>query len=193
MNRKHFLLLLPAALAACATPPILGYQLQAVPGPAWGGFARTLAVRTPGLPSALDQDEVAAPAGGYRFNLYPNTAWAEPLGEMLQAVMVQNLAQRLPAATVLAGGGAIGVPPELTLEIEILAFAPDASLQVVLSGRAALRSSGHPSYTLLTLHGTAPMPTPDASGVAAAMSTLWAKAADNIAAAAAAMAAAGEN
>ena len=101
---------------------------------------------------------------------------------MLQSVMVQNLAQRLPGATVLANGGAIGAPAGLLIEINLLRFDPDPSGEILLTAQLAIRAAtGLPDWQIQTFSTQATPAGPSTSDAVAAMSKLWAAAADQIA------------
>jgi uncharacterized lipoprotein YmbA len=100
---------------------------------------------------------------------------------MLQTAMVQNLAQRLPGDVVLADGGAIGATPGLYVEINILAFAPDAAGNIALQAQLSTRHAAAQDWRVQNFAASlAGGTTPE--GIAAAMSTLWGQAADAVAA-----------
>ena len=101
---------------------------------------------------------------------------------MLQSVMVQNLAQRLPDATVLASGGAIGAPAGLLVEINLLRFDPDPSGNIQLTAQFAIRAAlGQPNWQIQTFSANATPTGPTTADAVAAMSKLWAAAADQLA------------
>jgi uncharacterized lipoprotein YmbA len=101
---------------------------------------------------------------------------------MLQAAMVQDLAQRLPAATVLGSGGTIGVTADVLIEINVLRFDPDSTGKIVLSAQFAVRSEHtHALLTAQTYQSSAVPEGTDVSYSVAAMSQLLATMADQIA------------
>ena len=168
-------------LAACASPAAHYYRLAVVPGTTNRGGPPAISVRSVSIPGYLDQNGIAKPSGSYRFDSYSNELWAEPLADMLQATMVQDLVQRLPASTVTGSGGAIGVPSDVLVEINVLRFDPDPAGRIVLTIQIAIKSGG--SRTLWmerTFDSSSAPPGNDVSQIAAAMSTLWAAAADEI-------------
>ena len=171
------------ALTGCATaPPAQYYRLAPLPGPARNGVTAQIGVRSIEIPGYLDQTGIARPSGGYQFSSFANQLWAEPLATMLQSVMVQNLAQRLPGATVLANGGAIGAPAGLLIEINLLRFDPDPSGEILLTAQLAIRAAtGLPDWQIQTFSTQATPAGPSTSDAVAAMSKLWAAAADQIA------------
>src|SRR5271165_7081548 len=118
--------ILVAALAACSSPATRYYRLMAVPGTVQHAAPTNVAVRTVSIPGYLDRDEIAKIGRDYRFEFYSNDLWAEQLSGMLQAVMVQDLTQRLPEVTVLDSGGSIDAYSDILVEINILRFDPDS-------------------------------------------------------------------
>lgn len=184
LSRRHLLHTgFALAVSGCAAPPAQYYRLAAVPGAARSIRAQTIRIRNIGIPAYLEQNNIARPSGQYGFAVYPNDLWAEPLAGMLQTVLVEDLAQRLPAATVTAGNGAIGTPADLFLEIDLLRFDPDASGTIVLSGQAALRQAASDTFLATqNLQFSAAPAAADAAATAACMSALWGQWADAVAA-----------
>ncbi len=176
-------LLLTAALAACAAPrPTNYYRLASMPGAIQpvGSFAVTL--RGIGLPAYLDQNNIVRPSGPYQFGSYSNELWAEPLGGMLQEVMVQNLTQRLQGGTVTASGGAISAAADVLVEMNVLRFDPDAAGKVTLTLQIAVKSGRDRAlWQAANFTRTAPAGI-TAAGEVEAMSALWSQAADQVAA-----------
>jgi uncharacterized lipoprotein YmbA len=175
LRRRHLLLTAPAlAFAGCASPQTNYYRLAPMPGPPVSVAALSIGVRSIDIPGYLDQNNIARPGGAYQFDTFPNDLWAEPLAAMLQSVMVQNLAARLPNATVIASGGGIEAPSRILVEINILRFDPTPDGQVLLIAQAAIKAGAtRKLLTTKTLRATAAAG-PDATSIAAAMSALWA-------------------
>jgi uncharacterized lipoprotein YmbA len=171
------------ALSGCAAaPPTQYYRLAPLPGIPRNGVTARIGVRSIGIPGYLDQTAIARPSGGYQFNSFANQLWAESLGGMLQSVMVQNLAQRLPDATVLASGGAIGAPAAWLIEINLLRFDPAPSGDIILTAQIAIRPATTTTHWQIQTFSAHATPTgPGAADIVAAMTKLWAAAADQIA------------
>jgi uncharacterized lipoprotein YmbA len=173
---------LALGLAGCAAaPPTVYYRMAALPGPVQGSAPVSIAVRGIGLPGYLDQTGIAKPAGAYQFAAYANALWAEPLGGMLQSVMVQDLAQVLPEATVTESGGAVSASPGVLVEINILRFDPGPDGRILLLAQVAVKTG--PGRTICATRTLQSSATPDdgVTGVVAAMSGLWAGAAGQVA------------
>jgi uncharacterized lipoprotein YmbA len=142
-----------------------------------------VAVRGVNIPSYLDQNGIGRLSGAYQYATFPNDVWAEPLAEMLQAVMVQELSQRLPAATVIASGGAIGAPTQAVVEMNVLRFDPDPDGRIDLTVQISVRrGSDKRLWQTQNFTRYATPSGPDAAASVAAMSALWAQAADQVAA-----------
>lgn len=180
--RRRSLLLLGAALplAGCVGGQVRYFRLAPSPGPTRQGTGLRIGVRAIGTPPGLSASAVPKPGGTYNANSYANDLWASPLAGMLQATMVQNLSQRLPGDTVLASGGAVGAPPDLYVEINIFAFAPDASGTITLQAQLATRHAAGQDWQVQNFTAHAGGAT-TADMVAATMSTLWGQAADTVA------------
>lgn len=129
-------------LAGCASPPQTLYTLAAQPGPIQNLRISGLELRRVGLAGYLDRDVIVRSAAGYRLSVTANERWAEPLGRMLDRVLTEDLAQRLPKTLVFAESGAIGGNPSLILEINVQRMDMDAGGEVVLLAQVALRRDG---------------------------------------------------
>lgn len=177
MRRRKLLRLvpaLPAGLAGCRNaPPAQYYRLAPVPGAALDTAPASLRVRSIFIPDYLNQSGIAEPSGAYQFTAAANALWAGPLPGMLQTVMVQDLAQRLPQMTVTGSNGMIGTPADLAVEINVLRFDPDASGRVILNAQFALRKA---DGTFLFTRAWQKGATPASAGFAPlveTMSRLW--------------------
>ena len=108
-----------ALLAACrSTEPAL-YALQPVPGAARRGGPRNVGVRDVSLARYLDRVQIVRSVSDYRLSVAGNDWWGENLDTMMTRVLVENLAQRLPASNVFGTGGAISVTPEALVEVNL--------------------------------------------------------------------------
>ncbi|GAB0115594.1 hypothetical protein AcidC75_31180 [Acidisoma sp. C75] len=172
-----------AALAGCTSPNPNYYRIGAVPGPALTGGPPRLEVRSISIPGYLDRQGIVKKAIGYQLDIHQNDLWAEPLAQMLEAAMVEDLTARLPGTTVLGAGGSIGPSADLLLETNVLRFDPDPNGQMVLTLQVGLRDGV--SLALLatrSLHYAAPADGPLVSAIVGGMSKLWGEAANDIAA-----------
>lgn len=179
-RRLIFLSPLPIILAGCASAQIRSWRIAPVSGPVKVGTGGKVGVRNIGLPSALSQTGVPEPGGAYAANTFPNDLWAAQLAEMLQIVMVENLAQRLPNDTILADGGAIGEAPDQLIEIQILGFTLNAIGDISLSAQFATRPSASQNWQFQNFQSKA-AGGQTAETIVATMSYLWGEAANSLA------------
>ena len=82
-----------AALAGCSSPNPNYYRLGATSGPAVPDGPPTVEVRSVSIPGYLDRQGIVKRAGDFKLDIHTNDIWAEPLADMLQATLVQDLAQ----------------------------------------------------------------------------------------------------
>jgi uncharacterized lipoprotein YmbA len=180
--RRRPLLLLPALLAACASPPADLYTLAAIPGTPVPTARRSIELRRIGLAGYLDRPEIVRAAVNYRLQVNDRDRWGEPLGRMLGRVLTEDLVQRLPDAAVFAESGAISTQPDTILEIDVQRFDADAAGSVVLLAQIAIRHDGtRVPATARTLRLTAPVSGPATADLVATLSGLLAQLADTVA------------
>lgn len=187
-RRRQFLALAfgaaPAALAlsGCTSANPNYYRIGAVPGPAVAGAPASIEVRTISIPGYLDRTGIIKQAQSYQLDIHSNDIWAEPLADMLQDAMVQDLSARLSGSTIIGAGGSIGANAALLVEINVLRFDPDPDGQMVLQIQVGLRDGQ--SMDLLATRSfrhQAPAGGPAVAGIVGTMSQLWGEAADDIA------------
>jgi len=186
LPRRHLLQLSFAAAAAldgCAgAPPAQYFRLAPIAGVARQTQPGSIQVRNIGIPEYLNRDGIAEPSGQYQFAISGNDLWAEPLAQMLQSVLDQNLTQRLPEMTITASSGTVGTPANLLIEVNVLRFDPDASGRVTLIAQTALKQAKDDRFLWIrTLQSSAIPAGADIPSMMAAMSTLWAGLADAVA------------
>ena len=183
--RRALVLGLPLSvlLAACQSSPTPTlYTLGPVPGPVLTGGARTVVVREIGNARYLERPNVVRSSEGYQLDVMPNDLWGEPVGSMITRTFVQELAQRLQGSTVLAETGAIGISPDVLVEVNVLRFDSDHNNTVVLNAQYGVTRPGSgkpPIARAADIH--APMPSPATPGQVAAMSDALGQLADQVA------------
>lgn len=180
--RRRPILLLPALLAACASPTFDLYTLGAVAGTPVQTGPRSIELRRVGLAGYLDRPEIVREAADYRLLVTDRDRWGEPLGRMIERVLTEDLVQRLPDAAVFAETGAISVQPDTILEIDIQRLDGDADGSVVLLAQVAIRRDGtHRPTTARTVRLAQTPSAPGTAGLVAAMSAALAQLADELA------------
>jgi uncharacterized lipoprotein YmbA len=108
-----------AALAACRSAEPNLYTIGAVPGDARRGGPQSISLREVSLAQYLDRQSIVRSAADYRLEVSSNDWWGEPLAGMVTRVLAENLGQRLPGTTVVQTGGAITVPSQAVVEVNI--------------------------------------------------------------------------
>ena len=180
------LLLASATLASCASAPTRFFTLDAVAPsqPAGAAYAgppvKVLAVN---IPPALDREELVSETAPGEVKVHDLEHWEAPLGLTARQVLIQDLAGRLPAGSVLGPASPSG-DGVATLSVDIVSFhaGPDgARMQAAWS--ASLPSVGGPHVLRapLTLLQTAGM-ADGGAGTAQAFSALLGQLSDQIAA-----------
>ncbi len=180
MMTRRSTLLLPLALAACASPEPAYYTLRAVPGLARSGGPHLVELRRPGIAGYLDRSEIVRGGGGYKLTLHAGERWGEPFGSMLARVLAEDLNARLPGTTVFTASGSLSTEPNARVELDVPRFDLGQDGRVVLLAQVAVREGLRRTQTRsLQLEATpASASTADLVG---AMSGLVGQAADAIA------------
>jgi uncharacterized lipoprotein YmbA len=170
-------------LAGCTSPNPNYYQLGATSGRTLSGGPPTVEVRTISIPGYLDRQGIVKSAGDFKLNIHTNDIWAEPLADMLQATLVQDLTQRMPGTTVIESGGSIGANANLIVETNVLRFDPNPDGTLTLQAQVAIRNGDSLQIMVTrTIQESGPAHEPVVANIVASMSTLWGTAADDIAA-----------
>ncbi len=175
--------ILASALAGCTSPNPNYYRLGPVPGPTVPAGPPILEVRSISIPGYLDRQGIVRRAGDFKLDIHSNDIWAEPLADMLQATLVQDLSQRMPRTTVIGAGGSSGANADLLIEINVLRFDPNPDGTMVLQAQVALRD-GQSLQILVTriIQESGPANEPVVANIVAGMSALWGTAANDISA-----------
>ena len=174
---------MPALVAVgCASPEPSYYRLTAVPGAPRTAGSGTVKLRRVGLPGYLDRPEIVRAGVGGRLDLGSTALWAEPLDSMLERVLVENLGQRLPGATVFGAGSTLTADADRTVEVEIRRFEADAAGAVELAAQVALLLGRGGAGTPRILRATSPVTGEGTAAVATAMSAVLGGLSDQLAA-----------
>jgi len=130
-----------ALLAACRSEEPALYTLLPAPGTPRRGGPRNVAIREVSLARYLDRVQIVRSVDEFRLAVSGNDWWGENLNTMMTRLLVENLAQRLPASNVFATGGAISVTPEATVEVNLqrLGQAGPATLAMTAQVAVTLR------------------------------------------------------
>ncbi len=179
LSRRLALLGLTVLPAACTSPNPTLYVLAPVPGATRTGAARVIELHAVNVARYLERSQIVRSSEGYRLEVLSNEWWGEPLGALLSRVLVQELNQRLPGSTVYADSGAISMPSDATVEINLQRFDLDRDGAVLLAAQIAVdrkrTASRDVAFTVRPANATT-------QALVAAMSVATARLADMIAA-----------
>lgn len=153
MITRWFGLVLGLLLAGCgSSPPTQYYALHPVPArtarPAIAGMP--VQVAAVHIPPALDRQQLVQETAPGHLDVSDQNRWVGSLDDMIQRVLTQDLAQRLPASEVVLPQEP--APPQYRpIVLDILQFDEDGSGDVVFDGSWSLtdNTSGKP---LLSRH-----------------------------------------
>ncbi|MEQ8652043.1 MAG: PqiC family protein [Kiloniellales bacterium] len=129
-------------LAACgSTPPTQVFGLndaaQRSETPAPGG-APLIYVDTAVIADYLDRTQMVTRKGTYRISLHEFAIWSEPLGDLITASLVDDLAQRFGDDQVMATPIPSYQDPDWRVELDVLRFDVDEAGDAVIDVRWTL-------------------------------------------------------
>ena len=179
--RRRFVLGLPLALAACGSPDPVYYTVVTRSGPTMPAGPTLVMVKDIGLASYLDRREIVRSSESYTLDIRANSWWGEPLGSLLNRVVVVELAQRLPNSTVYGESGAITADYNASVAINIQRLDADKANNLVLVAQVAVDFNRPRRMAARTFTITRPMATPDTPGLVAAISDALGELSDGIA------------
>ncbi|MGL4959832.1 MAG: PqiC family protein [Inquilinus sp.] len=143
LSRRSLLLAAAAAPAACSSPPPRVYTLATVPGRAATGRPVTASVAAVDIPKYLDRPQIVRRSGTVELGLDEFERWGEPLANMVQRALADDLAERLPAGSVVTTSRTLSGDESVTLELALGRFDPDPGGIVVLDAQwRVLRTAG---------------------------------------------------
>jgi hypothetical protein len=138
-SRSAVLAGLLAALAACSSPPPRVYTLAAMPGTPPGGRPVTASVAAVEVPKYLDRPQIVRRSGTVELGVDEFERWGEPLANMVQRVLAEDLTARLPAGSVVTTSRTLSGDESLTVELAIGRFDPEADGTIVLEAQWRVR------------------------------------------------------
>ena len=131
-----------AAVAACTSPNPMLYTLGPVPGTAQPGGPRVVVLHQVAVARYLERPEIVRSSENYRLNVLSNDTWGEPVAQMIERVLTEDLTQRLPGTTIIAAGGAITGKEDATVEVNIQRMDRDATGALAFAALAAVEFTG---------------------------------------------------
>ena len=128
------------------------------------------------LPEYLDRQQLVSRISENRLDVAENDRWAEPLGDNLGRILVQNLSALLGTDKVSLYPWPSDLRPTYQVEIEVLRFEPDSARSAELTARWILRDV--PTRAILSVKEselTEPVKGPSTEESVAALSELLGK------------------
>lgn len=171
-----------AGVSCASSPEPQFYTLFPGQGPVWAGESLEVEVRRPGLPGYLDRPQIVRHEQPGKLEFSGADRWGAPLDGMIANILVQDLAQRLPSASVYGETGAISASPDALIEVDIQRFELTERGAVELVAQVAVRwvdVEASPGLQRFTLSRT--LSSRSTTRLVAEMSGLLAELADSIA------------
>ncbi len=182
--RPAILLLIALAATGCGTSPKTHYfTLAAEPGSARdrASISSPVTVAAVHVPSSLDRRELVRRTGANTVDISDQDRWTAPLGDMIQRVLSEDLAARLPKDMVILPGSP-SPPHTAQIVVTIAEFGPDANGRTTLDGSWSLLRGDHAHPVLRRDVALATDSSAGTGGEATAMSDLLGQLATHIAA-----------
>jgi uncharacterized lipoprotein YmbA len=138
-----------ASLACASSPEPQFYTLFPQHGSTLSSRPLQIELRRPALPGYLDRPQIVRHEQPEKLEFSGAARWGSPLQDMVGSILAQNLAQRLPSASVYVESGAISSSPDATVELDIQRFELTQNGAVELVTQVALHWSAAPDATRL--------------------------------------------
>ena len=170
-------------LSACGhSPDPIFYALSARPGQVVAARPLSIELRRPALPSYLDRPHIVRRVTPERLELAADERWAAPLEDMFGATLAENLAERLPDASVYVEAGSISAVADVRVEVQVVRFELGSDGSVHLLAEVAVQWAGTKQATRLHRQAlTAAPASQKTADLVASMSVLLASFADAVA------------
>lgn len=143
LSRRAALAILLAGTAACSSTPPKVYTLTTVPGASVGGRPITASVALVDIPKYLDRPQIVRRSGTVELGVDEFERWGEPLANMVQRVLADDLTARLPAGSIVTTSRTLSGDEARTVELALSRFDPETDGTVVLEAQwRVLRRAG---------------------------------------------------
>jgi uncharacterized lipoprotein YmbA len=172
--------LVVSLVTGCSSPDPLLYRISPVDGVVRSSAAKVIMLERVEIARYLDRSQIVGPSESYRLDVKSNDWWGEPLGAMLQRVLRQELAQRLPQSVVVTERGGIAASADATIDVDVQRLDADPSGTVVLQAQASVSLKGSRTPVLRSFRFSVPAASGTATEVAA-ISTAVGQLADGLA------------
>jgi uncharacterized lipoprotein YmbA len=136
-------LLVTLALASCASQNAKIYTLVAS-----GSDVRptrrpvTMSVATVDVPKYLDRPQIVRRSSEVELGIAEFERWGEPLGNMVQRVLAEDLTRRLPPGSVVTTSSTLTGGEKSSVELNLSRFDAEADGTIVLEAQWRIRRNG---------------------------------------------------
>src|SRR5262249_15363674 len=129
-------------------PPPKVYTLAAMAGAPVGGRPLTVTVAAVDVPKYLDRPQIVRRSAQVELGVAEFERWGEPLANMVQRVLAEDLTRRLPTGSIVTTSRTLSGDEAVTVELALSRFDPEADGTIVLEAQWRLRRrSGSRSKT----------------------------------------------
>jgi uncharacterized lipoprotein YmbA len=168
---------LPLLAIGCSSPQPNLYTLAPRPGTPIDRPLPSVALQSVGVAKYLDRPQIVRHRSAYELAVSDAARWGEAMDEMVPRVLVDDLAQRLPATPIATASSGMVPEAKRILTVDIDRFDADPDGTVVLEARWSLRS-GARDGKMQTTRIAVPAGSTQTADLVAAMSTCLAQLSD---------------
>lgn len=130
-------------LAGCASQNAKIYTLIALDtGTHMAGPHVSVSVATVGIPKYLDRPQIVRRSSAVELGVAEFERWGEPLGDMVQRVLAEDLTRRLPPGSVVTTSRTLTGDETSSIELDLSRFDAEADGTIVLDGQWRIRRNG---------------------------------------------------
>lgn len=127
-----------SSIGCASSPEPQFYTLFPRDGSRWAGPPLEVQLRRPALPGYLDRPQIVRHEQPGKLEFSGAARWGAPLEKIVGDILTQNLAQRLPSASVYGDSGAISASPDALVEVDIQRFELTGHASVELVAQVAV-------------------------------------------------------
>jgi uncharacterized lipoprotein YmbA len=136
-------LLVTLSLASCASQNAKIYTLVALGGDVrTSGHPITMSIATVDVPKYLDRPQIVRRSGEVELGIAEFERWGEPLGNMVQRILAEDLIRRLPPGSVVTTSSTLTGGEKSSVELSLSRFDAEADGTIVLEAQWRIRRNG---------------------------------------------------
>ena len=136
-------LLVTLSLASCASQNAKVYTLVALGGDVRkSGRPISMSVATVDVPKYLDRPQIVRRSSEVELGIAEFERWGEPLGNMVQRVLAEDLTRRLPPGSVVTTSSTLTGGEKSSVELSLSRFDAEADGAIALEAQWRIRRNG---------------------------------------------------